>query len=455
MWPLKTILYFVLFWAGCALSIVNPIWGVLNYIMVYQMNPTKTWWGKPLMSFGIRFSLVAMLFLLLGVAVARRKIPAIPRGFSLWEGGAALLVIVAGITRILGIGYDPNSVYAFEKLWKMLLFAVILGRVAATRENMRLVIWSIVLGSMYLGYDAYTANPDDFVHGRLEEIGGADFSTTSGAAAHTVAMLPLIGSAFLMSHTWLARLTATVTGGLAFNTFILCRTRSAFVGLAVGILAAFLLAPRVRRYRIYLLLLMGGIVAFSLTDNHFWERISTLTDRQVLEKDLATVNRREIWKVSLQVLADHPLGIGPGNSPTIIGTYDYRYWKRSTHNTIVVCFVELGIEGGLLFLSMVGGSIWCLYRSARLAGKSHNPVETSMIAYGFMISVVTYLVTGLGTERFYCESFWWVLVLPLSLYRIVLREVRESARGRIEPSEFDDAAELSVNPTSNHVSMAY
>ncbi len=427
MWPAKTFLYFILFWVGCFLSLVNPIWGVVNYIMIYQLNPTNTWWGKPIMGMGIRFSLFAMLFLLVGFLTRPRRIPSIPGGFSMWEVGVILMVLFGAFARFIGYDYDPLAHYAFEKLWKMMLFVLILGRLAAARENLQLVIWCIVAGAIYLGYDAYTANTDDFVHGRLEEIGGADFSTTSGAAAHTVAMLPIIGIAFLTSRNWLAKATAIVAGGLAVNTFILCRTRSAFVGLFVGALAAFLLAPKVRRYRIHLLIMMGAITAFSLTDSYFWKRISTLTDRQALQNDLATVNRKEIWKVSAQVLIDHPLGIGPGNAPTVIGTYDYRYWKRSTHNTLVVCFVELGVQGGILLIVLVGGSIWYLYQCSRLADRTRHPIETKLTAYGFMVSLVTYLVTGLGTERFYCESFWWVLVLPLSLYRIALRESREVA----------------------------
>jgi hypothetical protein len=35
---------------------------------------------------------------------------------------------------------------------------------------------------------------------------------------------------------------------------------------------------------------------------------------------------------------------------------------------------------------------------------------------------VTYFVTALGTQRFYCESFWWVLAFPLCLHRLVERE---------------------------------
>ena len=56
---------------------------------------------------------------------------------------------------------------------------------------------------------------------------------------------------------------------------------------------------------------VGGLLAFSLTDVHFWDRMETLTDEQALAKDAAAVSRTEIWSVSFDILADHPLGVGP------------------------------------------------------------------------------------------------------------------------------------------------
>lgn len=429
MWPIKTILFFALFSCGCVLSLFNPLWGVLNYMLVYQTNPTDTWWGKPLVEVGIRFSLLTSLCVLTGLALGARQLPRIERGFSTWEAGLIIMVVIAGATRAFGIGTDPQaSAYAFEKLWKMFVFVLILTRVAASRRNFRYVLWIIVIGMLYLGWDAYTANPDNFVHGRLEEIGGADFSTTSGAAAHTVAMLPLIGAVFLTTRSWYARVVSVLAGGLAMNTFILCRTRSAFLGLLAGAVVAGVLAPRSRRHRIHGLLIVGALAAFSLTDNHFWDRIATLTDRQALDQDLATVNRREIWKISARVVADHPFGIGPGNAPTVIGLYDARYWRRSTHNTLVVAFVEFGVAGGMLFVTMASLSLWYLRKAKSLADQTHKPLETKIYAYALLVSLVTYLVTGLGTERFYCESFWWVMALPLILYRFAATEAAESRR---------------------------
>ena len=127
----------------------------------------------------------------------------------------------------------------------------------------------------------------------------------------------------------------------------------------------------------------------------------------------------------MKILEDHPLGVGSGNFPSVIGHYDPRYYRRSTHNTLVVCFTELGYAGGIIFLLMAFGSLRLLRVSARRSKETDDPVETTMMIYGSLISFITYFVTGLGTERFYCESFWWVMILPLCVYRMVMREATQ------------------------------
>ncbi len=427
MWPLKTILYFNLFWFGCFMALVNPIWGVVNYMMAYQTNPTDTWWGAPLTELGMRFSLLAALTTFLGFLLAKKHVPAIIPVLSWWEVGLLSLFAVGVLNLVIGHGPNPSAQHAFEKFWKMLLFVFVFGRLVTTRRNVRMVLWTFVVGSLYVGYDAYTAPPSAFWLGRLERIGGPDFSTTSGTAAHLGAMLPLIGVAFLIARHWSGRLLALTTAAFTVNAIVLCRTRSAFVGLACGAVAALLTTPRAKRFRIHFLLLVGAFMAFALTDAHFWTRMNTLTSRSALAADAATVSRTDIWVTSLRVLSDNPWGVGVGNFPAVIGAYDARYYKRSSHNTLVACFTELGFFGGTIFALMIVGALRLLQMSAKRAKETQDPVETKMLVYGSLVSFITYFITGLGTERFYCESFWWILILPLCLHRMVLREAREHA----------------------------
>ena len=420
----------------CLVSVASPMWGVMNYVLVYQMSPVNTWWGKPIAHYGVRYSLFAVGFTILGLLINKKRLPQVKPWLSFWEVGLILLVVIAAINLSIDIGgfnpklvwnVGPASEYPFEKLWKMFLFVLIMTRLATTRKNLNMLIWTIVIGTLYLGYDAYTAPAWAFISGRLDYVGGADFSTTSGFAAHLSAMLPIVGVAFLIAPKWWMKAVATVAGGLAVNAVVMCRTRSAFVGLLIGTMVALLMAPRAKRFRIHALLVTGAVVSFGLTDASYWTRMSTLGSREALAHDRAAELRMTIWKTSAQIVVDHPYGVGIGNFPRMVGMYNYELHKRATHNTLIAAFVELGVQGGFVYLGLVGGAFWFTLRSSRMAERTEKPMETKLIAYGFMVSCVTYVVTGLGTDRFQCESYWWSLALPLCLHRMVLREAEAPA----------------------------
>lgn len=437
MWPLKTIMYFLLFWVACVASLFNPVWGIVNYMMAYQTNPPITWWGQPLVSLGMRFSMLAIIFTIIGLLIGRRRVPIIVPLFSLWECLVVMLLLMAVLGTVTGVGFNYSAQAAFEKFWKLQVFVLILVRLATNRRNLELVIWSIVAGSLYLGWDAHTAPASAFMKGRLEVFGGPDIATSSGAAAHLTAMLPIIGIGYLIARRWHGKAIAAISGAFTVNAVVLCRTRSAFIGIAFGAAAALLLAPKSRRFRIYLLLGLGAFAAFALTDNNYWTRMATVMDREALAADGATQSRSDIWRASLQILSDYPMGVGLGNFARIIGDYDPRYPNRSPHNTLVMGFTELGIAGGLLFIAILFESLRLLYQCSRLAPLSDRPLETRLMAYGMFVAIVTYFVAGLGTERFSCESFWWVLAFPLCLQRVITGELRSRVPALVLESETD------------------
>ncbi len=423
MWALKTITFAGFFLLLCAASLYNPIVGVVNYMLVYQIDPRGTWWGVPLANTGVRFSFVAALFLLAGMVLSARKVPKVRPMLDPWEIGALTLVAMSFLSVAIGSVYTYETAMRLDKFWKLMLFVLILGRLVTTRQNLHVVLWTIVVGTLYLGREAYIASPDRFTQGRLNFVGGADFHYSSAVAAHLAAMLPLVGTVLLISRSWYAKLIVLGTGALAFNALVLCRTRSAFIGLTAGGVAALLAAPRARRFRIYFLILICVPLALRLTDGGFWERMATLIDPVAHQEDPAISTRMDMWHVGLEMINDHPFGVGAGNFEHM-SRYYYKE-RRAAHNSAISCVAELGIQSGFLFLLMLYSSLRKLYRCVRMADQSYAPLETRFLAYGILIAMITYLVASFFTDRFYAESFWWTLTLPLCLERTVLREARE------------------------------
>ena len=116
MWPLRSIGFFGIFWVACFASLANPLWGVLNYMMVYQVNPPAKWWGQPLCDAGMRFSMIAAAFTIIGMFTGRKNVPEIRPTFCLWELGVFGLIAVAAVNLAMGVAHGPASQYAFERL---------------------------------------------------------------------------------------------------------------------------------------------------------------------------------------------------------------------------------------------------------------------------------------------------------------------------------------------------
>ena len=419
--------FFAAFMVMCALSLVYPILGVVNYMMIYQTNPTTTWWGKPMANLGIRFSMTAAVFMILGMVLNWGRLSKTRTLICTWQVLLIALVIIAAISRLIGVEVtDWPTHVTVEKFAKLAFFVLCLTHLVSDRRSFSIVLWTLVCGSLILGYDAFTAPRWEFIRGRLTAVGGPDFRDSSGLAVHMAAMLPLIGVALLTTKCWKWRILALLSGAFTVNTIILCRTRSAFVALLVAALAAVLLAPQRRRSRVYAAIFVAAVASNSLTDKYFWDRMNTLQDEEYMAKDPAASLRRIVWATALEMISDHPQGIGCGNFARVVGDYDLRVRHRGSHNTFVLCCTELGIHGFIVFALLILASLVQIHRCKRLAGQSRDPPATTLMCYGMVLSIIVYLTAGLFTERFYVESFWWVLALPTCLSRIVRREVVES-----------------------------
>jgi putative inorganic carbon (HCO3(-)) transporter len=432
MWPLKTILFLASFLAACGISLYYPIVGLVNYIVLYQLMPWDRWWGRPLDELGIRYSLWAAMAMTLGVILNwhTRRMPRPHRFLNAWEVVAILLVLVAVIGHFaIGPG-EPGRALMLDKFCKMIFFVLCLTHLVSTRRYVMVVWWALALGTLQLGYDAFTAPSGEFVRGRLEAIGGTDFHHSSGFAAHLAAMLPLLGALCFVTRRWWCRLIPMLSGVLAFNAIVLCRTRSAFVGLLAGTATAVLLVPKSWRWRTYLTLVVVLVGAYALTDGGWWNRMNTIRDPEIAEQDAAVNLRLAVWHAGSRMVGDHPWGVGIGAFEQRIGEWDPWVRHRAAHNTLLLCTAELGIPGLALFLGLVALSFRQLAAVHRMADRSDDPPATRMLVYGALISLVVYLVASMFTDRLYTESYWWILALPVCLHRAVAREV---AAGQTEP----------------------
>lgn len=434
MWPIKTCLLVCGFVGACALSMVFPIVGIVNYMLVYQCNPNSWWWGKPLEPFGVRYSMTAAVCLIVGMLVSPSRVPRARVILGDWLILMAVFIVIVCVSGSIGTGRSEYSVTLIDKTVKMGIFLYCLVRMGGSRRNFKLVLWAFVLGTLMMGNDAYHANADQFVNGRLNAIGGVDFRESSGLGAHMAAMLPLLGVMVLCTRTWKWRMVVLAAAVLAVNTIVQCRTRSAFVGISAGTIMAVLAAPKGWRISLYLAIAVAIAGGYRLTDQGFRDRVRTVMVPQDYKEDGAIQARLELWRNAWLMFKDYPMGVGVGQFKHTIENYDtgrdkhaFKLPRRVTHNSYLLCATELGFHGLLVFAGLVALSLRKILFCLRRARDSSDPREMRLLAYGCLLSLVTYLSASAFTDRLYTESFWWVIALPVLLERALWGEVTARA----------------------------
>jgi O-antigen ligase len=196
-------------------------------------------------------------------------------------------------------------------------------------------------------------------------IGSADTLNDNLAAAHLLTVLPIMCVFALTAKDKRLRVLAVVAAPFIVNTFILCNSRGATVGLAAGFLMAILAARTGYRGRMIGVAIAVSILFYVLADPQFIERQQTITD------DDAGAERIETWQGASRLLMDHPLGVGGGGFeylspvyiPAIVEKYDGE--RRSVHNTYMLVATEWGIQGFLLYAGFLGTTFWMLHRVRR------------------------------------------------------------------------------------------
>lgn len=210
---------------------------------------------------------------------------------------------------------------------------------------------------------------------------------------------------------------------VVFLGFVLAQSR----GALLAFLAAVAFVGCYRFGRIFLGVLIVGLLAGALVPNPLQQRILT-----VGAQDPYAYTRLDIWKSSLQRIVDHPWGVGLGMYKYTSFQYRFpvddaivRYGKRaeSAHNEYLQMGVELGVVGLAVFLvgvGLLGGEI----REA-LNGRLESWERG--LGVGMTGGILGILVHGIVDSVFHQPAVVLLLVLFTGLI-LVLKRLRAPER---------------------------
>jgi O-antigen ligase len=441
---MKTILFLALFALSVCGALYYPMLGVLGYVAHYITGPDRQWWTAAIRPYDIRYSFVLGAATVIGMVLNFRKLRYGAQFFTRHE---KLMLLFLGLLWVLYLAGEATTYYTIVdhpvvKITKVMAFGLMMTHIVTTERSLRVLLWTFVICTLILGLQAYTT-PREM--GRLEGVGGADFAEANFLPAFIGAMLPLIGVLFFQTRWW-GKVLCLVSGVFAVNAIILARSRGALVGIALGMVPAVFLAPRRFRGKVLVGLIVAGLGAAYLTDPGFWGRMSTI-NRPEEELDASAQQRFDLWNISIRIVKDHPLGIGPGNWFQTVGRYNPELKGRDAHSTYFRCLAELGVPGFLLFAGVAGHAVWVALRAFRRVSRIPTEAGKSLylLCYGYTVSLFTFLGVGIAVTALYTEALWWLLILPVCLERAVDNLIAESVPAA-GPGKDPAKAEVEAKP---------
>jgi len=164
-------------------------------------------------------------------------------------------------------------------------------------------------------------------------------------------------------------------------------------------------------FRKVIIICVLAFLAMHLMPEQQRERFTTMGDDKTSEL------RLEHWKDAMDVIKHNPLGIGYQNWIPYYEKYYHPVALEQIHNTILQAFVDLGYQGGILFIVMLLTAFVMNYRTCRQLRfiDSAEAKTVSAIAFGVSLGLLGTLIAALFMSVLYYPMFWLAFAMTSSL----------------------------------------
>jgi O-antigen ligase len=244
------------------------------------------------------------------------------------------------------------------------------------------------------------------------------------------------------------KMTLRVLAGIA-TAFIALGASMAFSrGAAVGFVLMLVIMAFMRYIKLYqivviflgLLLLLEAVPQYRarLTSLESLTSMFAEDGTNTSAADGATLSRLTEMGAAGLVFLDHPvIGVGPG-----LFRYYYEEYAalvglrvKSTERSAHDLYLQVAAETGLLGLLCLLGTLYMTMRGLSRVRKRWmaDEPELSNMAVAYMLSIVTYLTTGIFLHFAFIRYFW--LIMALAAATIYIAEQRALAKRAQGPDE--------------------
>jgi putative inorganic carbon (HCO3(-)) transporter len=404
---------------GClALSLRYAYAGVLTWTWLAIMQPNHEIYGVITTSLRLNF-LVAIVAIFAWYTAKDRKMP--PSEATL----VMLSVFFVWMTFTSAVGVSPYSWYLWDRVWRIIALAVLIGASATSKVRIHALIWVIVLSLLYYGVKGGLLT---LTSGGAMKGGGPGGTAIGDNNQLALALLMILPLAFYLrrhSSNHFVRMGLTVSAGFTFLAVLGSYSRGAF--LALGALCVLGWLRSRNKFVFPILLFFVAYPALNFMPQSFYNRMNTMNS---LDNDGSFQGRVMAWKAAYYYARDHfPIGAGFSGveQPNI---FNYYFPGEATHSAHSIYFQILG-DHGFIGLAMFVVILFLAFLNAqkirKLTRKSPDLAWAGDLATMIQLSLLVYCIGGAALSlAYYDVPIMWYLLLPVLLQVVQKAEARQT-----------------------------
>ncbi len=424
-------LMFAFVWlALLPVSLVSASMGVLIWVWTALLSPNELLYG---FMAGVPLNKMVALTTIACVFLSREK-------KEPYADGMLILMLLLGATATISwygsIVSTPDGTDLYEKLLKEVVLAFTIAAVMTTRHRIHLLVLVVALSFGFIAVKEgliflLTA-------GGHKVIGTGSVGDNNSLATTLLMVIPLMFYLSRYSAVRYVRIGLLAALGLSVVTVVATFSRGGFVGLLV--LAAFMVKNSRSKVGSVLLVVVSGVLIYTLAPESWFERLNTIGDAS---NDGSFMGRVMAWKISWLIAMDHPLfggGMHAVQRMLVWSTYEpYLYlldfiktpppdgYPHAAHSSYFEVLGDLGFVGLSIFLTLLLAAFWTCRRTYRMARQHPSLLWAADLARMMQISLVVYVVTTMALSMAYFEMFYILLAMISRTHRTVRLAVAAEA----------------------------
>jgi probable O-glycosylation ligase (exosortase A-associated) len=393
-----------------------PFTGLVGYVVIAHVRPHE-WAYMP----SVQLSLAVAVATLLGYVLFELTQHA-PKLAANWM--MLLLWGQLGMATLLAHSQELAKGKFFE-FSKTFLMSLLMTAMVFSEKRAR---WLLLGTTMAIGFLAFRSNVGILMamgQTRIYGPGGAFEDNNDYALLLNVAA-PIAFYVARGEPDRRIKLICYAIFAMTIATVPFTLSRGGFLGLCVVLLGLALKS----KYKLpsAAAVVLIGAMAFPLLPNRVTERVGSI--RTAAETDLSARMRFDSWWVCWRIITDHPVfGVGPWNMLEVYSQYLDTGYVKVAHNSFLQMAVDGGVPALLLFLGLIGGSIWRL-RAVRGFLKTRAP-DSLLIAYshGMEVALLGYFVSANFLSRHDLELVYEIFALAAS-FKLIARDLEREEQAR-------------------------